>query len=542
MRMRSSPFDAEGHRSAMSPRSFPRLTIPAFAFVILGAACAAPRTPASAPIAAPPLEVRELTADAQVHHVLNRLAFGARPGDVSAVRTLRVDRWIALQLQPERIADRVADTVMRKYGTLQLRPRELARTYPAPAIVAAMNRQRGDTSGVDDRMAAARAREGYARIAAELQSARIARAVVTERQLEEVMVDFWLNHFSVFIGKGPMRYYIGEFERDAIRPNALGNFGELLADVARSPAMLFYLDNVQCVADSGRPTLAGAPQGRVRRGRARGMPPMPSNPSPQPRRRRGLNENYARELLELHTLGVDGGYTQADIIDVARAFTGWSIDDPRRGGEFVFRRAAHDAGPKLVLGTRMPAGQGIEDGEQVLDLLARHPSTARFIATKLAIRFVSDSPPPSVIDRAAETFTRTNGDIRETVRTIVTSPEFFSRAAYRSKVKSPFETVVSSLRALGAAPDTTARTAQLVARLGQPVYGRQSPDGWPEKGDAWMNTGAILSRINFGMALAAGRVPGVRLQRWAPYDSLRTAPAEQQVDAVVASLLGGDGS
>ena len=540
MTMRLPPFESEARRSTMSSGPLRRLTIPATAFAILaGVSCAAPRPPAAPSVPQPMVEPRELTADAQVHHALNRLAFGARPGDVAAVRTTGVDKWIARQLAPEQIPDRVADSVLRKYETLHLRPRDLMRAYPAPAIVAAMNRRRGDTIvSAEERVAATRAREGYARISAELQSARVARAVVTERQLQEVMVDFWLNHFSVFIGKGPMRYYIGEFEREAIRPNALGHFGELLTDVARSPAMLFYLDNVQSFADSGRPALAGGRQTRMRGGRRRPMTP-PASP-PQASRRRGLNENYARELLELHTLGVDGGYTQADIIDVARAFTGWSIDDPRRGGEFTFRRAAHDAGPKVVLGTQLPAGRGIEDGEQVLDLLARHPSTARFIATKLAIRFVSDSPPPSVIERAAATFTRTNGDIRETVRTIVTSPEFFSRAAYRSKVKSPFETVVSSLRALGAAADTTARTAQLVARLGQPLYGRQSPDGWPEKGDAWMNTGAILNRINFGMALAAGRIPGARLQRWAAYDSLRAAPAEQQVDAVVSLLLGGD--
>ena len=484
------------------------------------------------------MEVRELTADAQVHHVLSRLAFGAAPGDVARVRTMGVDTWIAWQLEPERIPDPATSSVLQRYRTLQLEPRDLVRAYPTPAIAAAMNRKSGDTATAEQRVAATRAREGYQRIAAELQSARVARALVTERQLEEVMVDFWLNHFSVFIGKGPMRYYIGAFERDAIRPNALGSFRELLGDVARSPAMLFYLDNVQSVADSGRRTLAGGRRGAVR-GQRRPMAPQSGQPA-QARRRRGLNENYARELLELHTVGVDGGYSQADIIDIARAFTGWSIEDPRRGGEFIFRPAVHDAGAKSVLGTGLAAGRGIEDGEQVLDLLARHPSTARFIAAKLAIRFVSDSPPPALVDRAAATFTRTNGDIRETVRTIVTSPEFFSRAAYRAKVKSPFETVVSSLRALGAAPDTTARTAQIVARLGQPLYGRQSPDGWPEKGDAWMNTGAILNRINFGMALAAGRVPGVRLQRWAAYDSLRSAPPERQVDAVIALLLGGD--
>jgi uncharacterized protein (DUF1800 family) len=533
-------FNAATGRVAMMAQQPQRLTSPKLALaMVLVAACATPRVPAPPPATPAAMEGRELTADAQVHHVLNRLAFGAAPGDVAEVRAMGVDKWIAWQLEPERIPDPAVAGAMKRYPTLQLQARELVRSYPTPAIAAARDRRAGDTTTAEQRVAATRAREGYQRIAAELQSARVTRALVTERQLEEVMVDFWLNHFSVFIGKGPMRYYIGEFEREAIRPNALGNFRELLGDVARSPAMLFYLDNVQSVADSGQPTpAAGRRRGAVRGQRER-MTPRPGQP-PQARRRRGLNENYARELLELHTLGVDGGYTQADIVDVARAFTGWSIDDPRRGGTFIFRAAVHDAGAKSVLGTRLAPGRGIADGEQVLDLLARHPSTARFIASKLAIRFVSDSPPPALVERAATTFTRTGGDIRETVRTIVTSPEFFSRAAYRAKVKSPFEAVVSSLRALGAAPDTTARTAQLVGRLGQPLYGRQSPDGWPEKGDAWMNTGAILNRINFGMAVAEGRIPGVRLQRWSAYDSLRTAPTERQVDAVVALLLGGD--
>ncbi|MFP5356736.1 MAG: DUF1800 domain-containing protein, partial [Gemmatimonadota bacterium] len=265
--------------------------------------------------------------------------------------------------------------------------------------------------------------------------------------------------------------------------------------------------------------------------------------APQARRPRGLNENYARELLELHTLGVDGGYTQQDIIEVARALTGWTIRPPRSGtSAFVFNGATHDAAEKVVLGTRLSAGRGIEDGEQVLDLVARHPSTARFIARKLAVRLVSDTPPAALVERAAATFQRTDGDIREVVRTIVTSPEFFSRANYRAKVKSPFEVVVSAARALGARPDTTAFTATVVGRLGQPIYGHQAPDGWPETGGEWMNTGAILQRINFGLTIAASRIPGARLSWWEPYARLHAAPRETQVDAVIDLLLGGEAS
>jgi uncharacterized protein (DUF1800 family) len=235
---------------------------------------------------------------------------------------------------------------------------------------------------------------------------------------------------------------------------------------------------------------------------------------------------------------VDGGYTQQDVIEVARALTGWTMN-PRQNAEFVFRPAIHDAGAKVVLGHPLPAGRGIEDGEEVLDILARDPHTAHFIARKLAVRFVSDDPPPALVERAARTFLKTDGDIRETVRTIVTSPEFFSRAAYRSKVKSPFELVASSLRALGARPDTSMRSAQMVAFLGQPVFGHRDPNGWPETGDAWMNSGAILNRINFGAALAAGRLPTASVTQWSEAERLRGAPRDEQVDAVVEAFLGG---
>jgi uncharacterized protein (DUF1800 family) len=285
--------------------------------------------------------------------------------------------------------------------------------------------------------------------------------------------------------------------------------------------MLFYLDQWQSAADSTHATLS--PQ---RRPRLRG---------------RGLNENYARELLELHTVGVDAGYTQQDVIEVARAFTGWTMN-PRLQAAFVFRPEIHDADRKTVLGHELPAGRGVEDGEAVLDLLARDPRTARFISRKLAIRFVSDDPPAALVERASAVFLRTDGDIREVVRAIVTSPEFFSRAAYRSKVKSPFELVASALRAVGAQADTSPRTAQAVALLGQPIYGHQAPNGWPETGESWMNTGAILNRINFGLALAANRLPNASVANWSDAERLRTATREAQVDAVIAAFLGGHAS
>ena len=496
---------------------------------------------------------RELTVDEQVQHVLSRLAFGARPGDFARVRAMGVDAWIAAQLSPDRIDDRAMDTVLARFPTLSRTTGELLRDYPRPAALLAQQRLRGDT--VMDRRDSVALRQVARRnrqFVGELLAARVARAVGSERQLQEVMTDFWLNHFSVFIGKGQIRYYLPAYERETIRPHALGKFRDLLGAVAHSPAMLYYLDNVQSVADSGRPTAAAGRdalrrrrlQGSVRRRSATMTEEQQRRPvALQARPPKGLNDNYARELLELHTLGVDGGYTQADIIDVARALTGWTIRPARLGEpDFVFNGASHDAGEKLVLGKKLKGGRGIEDGEAVLDLIARHPSTARFISRKLVVRFVSDSPPPALVDRAAETFRATDGDLREVVRTIVTSNEFFSRDAYRAKLKSPFEVVVSAARAVGAAPDTTPVSSQMIARLGAPIYGHQAPNGWPETGESWMNTGAILQRINFGLLVAGNRMPGARPRAWSAYDSLRSAPREVQVAAVIDAFLGAQAS
>jgi uncharacterized protein (DUF1800 family) len=494
--------------------------------------------------------IRELTTHEQAVHVLNRLGFGPRPGDVDRVARMGVDRWIDQQLHPERLPDRDTERLVRAYAALASSPAELMREYPPPQQVRQL--LRGDNMTRRDSQDLRRLQQQNRALAGQILSARVARAVVSERQLQEVMADFWHNHFTVFIGKGPqMRYYLPEYDRETIRPRVLGNFRDLLGAVARSPAMLVYLDNAQSVADSGRPTLGRGRGGRGFGVRAPGrrLPPAMRQRAEsvalqvQQRRPRGLNENYARELLELHTLGVDGGYTQQDVIEVARALTGWSIEPPRSGRSgFQFRPDAHDAGEKVVLGHRLPAGRGIEDGEAVLDIVARHPSTARHIAWKLAVRFVSDQPPPRLVERAAATFTRTNGDIREVLRTIVTSDEFFSRSAFRAKVKSPFEVTVSALRALGAEADTTPRTAAIVAYLGQPLFGHQAPNGWPETGEAWMNTGAILNRVNFGLAVAAGRMPGVSLRSWPPFEQLSRQPREMQVTGVIDALLGGQTS
>jgi uncharacterized protein (DUF1800 family) len=487
---------------------------------------------------------REQTADEQVNHVLSRLTFGARPGDAEAVRAMGVDRWIDLQLHPERIDDSKSDAYFSTLESYNTSAQELQRKYPPPnQLLQRLQAKGGAKLSSADSAELRQANAGPRMVLTEAQGGRIDRALVSERQLQEVMTDFWLNHFSVYIQKGPPeRYQLAHYESRVIRPNALGKFRVLLEAVAKSPAMLFYLDNWESQADSNRPRLTPLPgAGRGGLGRNyRGGLLTPQQQQQLARRRGGLNENYGRELLELHTLGVDGGYTQQDVINVARAFTGWTFPRPQQGGgEFGFNPQMHDAGQKVVLGHKLVAGRGIEDGEDVLDIVSRHPSTARYIAFKLARRFVSDTPPAALVERAAQTFRRTDGDIRAVVRTIVTSPEFFSHAAYRSKVKSPFEVVVSTLRALGAPPDGTPRTAMAVAALGEPIYGHQAPNGWPETGDQWLNTGAILSRINFGVAVAAGRIPGVSSTNWKGAESLRDAPIERQVDGVVDALLGG---
>jgi uncharacterized protein (DUF1800 family) len=508
-----------------------------------------------------PVGPREQTADQQVNHALSRLTFGPRPGDVEKVRQMGVDRWIAWQLQPERMDDSRTEGFFSAFEAYHTSASELQRKYPPPAQL--LNRLGGDRSKLSSADSAQLqvSQQGLRKVTTEIEAGRVARATLSERQLQEVMTDFWLNHFTVYIQKNPQeRYHIAEYENETIRPNALGKFRTLLEAVAKSPAMLIYLDNALSQADSNRPHLVAA---GGRGGRAGGRPAqqlpgrggrgglqLPPGSTPEMarqqlanRRPTGLNENYGRELLELHTLGVDGGYTQQDVINVARALTGWTVEPPQRGGGgFYFAPAMHDAGEKVVLGQTLKAGRGMEDGEQVLDIVSRHPSTARYISFKLARRFVSDVPPEALVDRAAATFRRTDGDIREVVRAIITSPEFFSRLAYKSKVKSPFEVVVSAMRALGAQPDSTPRAAQLVASLGEPIYGHQSPNGWPETGDQWMNTGAILNRINFGTLVAANRLPGASATNWAGAGNLRDAPLDKQVDGVIAAFLSGEAS
>ena len=503
-------------------------------------------------------DVRELPADQQIIQALNRLTFGAKPGDILEVRAIGLDKWIDQQLQPEKINDEAMNAFVRNYSALDENQNDLLKQYAEQQQQRRVaKRERADTTQpmTADEIAQMRQQQQMAnsrrQVVTQLQSSRVARAVASERQLQEVMTDFWENHFNIYAAKGaPESYYLVDFDQNVIRPHALGKFRDLLEAVSQSPAMLFYLDNARSMADSNRPTLRPEnarnqfprirPFGRPGVGIIMRAPRSAQQGQPQAQRQRpGLNENYGRELLELHTLGVDGGYTQQDVINVARAFTGWTLKPPAQGGGFIFRPQVHDAGEKVVLGHRLAAGRGQEDAEDVLDILAKSPATAHFISFKLARRFVSDSPSKALVDHAAQVYLKTDGDICEVLRSIITSPEFFSQRAFRSKVKSPFEVVVSAARALDAAPDSTPRSAQVIAYLGQPIFGHQAPNGWPETGESWMNTGAILNRINFGMAAAAGRLPGADIRALPALDTIRSAPREKQVDAVVAAVLNG---
>ena len=347
-------------------------------------------------------------------------------------------------------------------------------------------------------------------VTGELVQSKLLRAIYGERQLDEVMTDFWLNHFNVFIGKGADRYLLTGYERDVIRPHALGKFEDLLVATAQSPAMLFYLDNWLSVGPDS--DFANGIPKRTNNYNWR-RPPRPPRPVPTKQvkgRRSGLNENYGRELMELHTLGVNGGYTQRDVTEVARVLTGWTLKQPRQGGGFVFEERMHEPGEKRVLGHRIKSG-GEKEGREVLRILAHHPSTAKFISTKLAMRFVSDDPPPALVDRMAQTFLKKNGDISEVLKTMFRSPEFWAPESYRAKVKTPLEFVVSAVRASGAEVTDAMPLARQLQNLGMPLYGMQPPTGYSMKADTWVNSSALLGRMNFALALTAGKLKGVQV-------------------------------
>ncbi len=416
----------------------------------------------------------------------------AQPADSDQMQRRREERRLA-NLKTQELLDLPADKRMKEI--LQMSPEErrmLAATNKgakADALTEGMSPQQKET-------VEALSNPGQV-VVNELTQAKLVRAIYSERQLDEVMTDFWFNHFNVFINKGAARYLLTSYERDAIRPHVLGKFEDLLVATAKSPAMLFYLDNWLSVGPNSEIALGTAPRG-------------PGNRPRKGKRGSGLNENYGRELMELHTLSVNGGYSQQDVTEVAKVFTGWTLEQPKKGGDFHFEPAMHEPGDKIVLGHRIKENAE-KEGLEVLHLLAHNPKTAHFISQKLAMRFVSDNPPPALVDRMAQTFLKKDGDIREVLRTLFKSPEFWSPEAYRAKVKTPLEFVVSAARASGAEVDDARALVNTLNTMGMMPYGMMPPTGYSMKADVWVNSSALLGRMNFALGLAAGKIRGVKV-------------------------------
>ncbi len=547
---------------------------------------------------------KPLSDDQRIMHVLNRLGFGARPGDVEKVRAMGVQKYIDQQLNAALIDDTAAENKVKRLDVFGMSTAELFAKYPNPgALLRQLEGGRTAQARAADQMAAQPSKNGQpapaqldteamtqaeqrerrgkiqqlyakydlkpaAQIVPQVVANRVLRAVYSERQLQEVMVDFWQNHFNVYSQKAAVRWYIPSYERDVLRQNALGNFKDLVVGTGQHPAMLFFLDNFESVSPNVQ-TPAGNPgaqriQQMIQNGRPlplrarerlarqygvteaqldqrlkemKGKPPV----AQQQRARRGINENYARELMELHTLGVDGGYTQKDIVEVAKAFTGWTIADPRGyrraaaatiqgtenqrinrmqrqqgvpdevdSGEFYFNPRWHDSSPKTVLGQTINEG-GVKDGLKVIDILVAHPSTAKFIARKLAVKFVSDNPSEALVGRVASAFQKSKGDIKTTLKALFTDKEFFAPENYRAKIKSPIELAVSSIRTLGADTNASPAFVAMLNKLGEVPYGYQAPTGYPDTAEDWVNTGALLERLNFAVAIASNRIPGTRV-------------------------------
>ena len=596
-----------------------------------------------------------LDAQKRTVHALNRLTFGPRPGDVERVTEIGVDKWIELQLHPDKIDDSALEARLAPFRTLSMGTKEIVENFPPEQVIkqiadgkASMprdptkravyeaqlqryedkqerkqeavnsgsttvrstsetqgsvvaNKDSGtrDDSGktadpdqmqrreerrlanlktqelldlpADERMkeilrmspedqralATTKGAKADALIDGmspkqketlmalnnpeqvvvnELMQAKMLRAIYSERQLDEVMTDFWFNHFNIFINKGADRYLLTSYERDAIRPHVLGKFEDLLVATAKSPAMLFYLDNWLSVGPDSEIALGIAPH-RYGYG--------PSNRPRKGKQASGLNENYGRELMELHTLSVNSGYSQKDVTEVAKVFTGWTLEQPKKGGDFRFEPRMHEPGDKIVLG-HLIKSNGEQEGLEVLHLLAHNPKTAHFISQKLAMRFVSDNPPSALVDRMTQTFLKKDGDIREVLRTMFKSPEFWSPDAYRAKVKTPLEFVVSAVRASGAEVDDARALVGTLNNMGMALYGMMPPTGYSMKADVWVNSSALLGRMNFALGLASGKVKGVKVDSTnldmgtAAGTTVGTMDPQQALAALENSFLAGE--
>ncbi|GGH62581.1 uncharacterized protein (DUF1800 family) [Filimonas zeae] len=464
-----------------------------------------------------------LTEEQAAAHLLSRFTYGATPGQVEAVVKQGLEKWFEQQLEA-RLPDDSLQVLLQGNEALTLSNTEIVNTYPRNAQVQRMAIQdgfinkdsvnKGDQKAYRDMLQQYMQQKGLKPVQELTRlfiNQKVLRAAYTQNQLQEVLTSFWFNHFNVSFTKNDCEQYIPVYEREVIRPHALSRFEELLLATAKSPAMLTYLDNFNSTGAKEMPNGKG---GKKKAG--------------------GLNENYAREVMELHTLGVDGGYTQQDVTEAARVLTGWTLypmndyynkanrerlesANPaaleRRGvvhtGDFLFQPNRHDMGTKTVLGKQFAANGGYEEGVELLHMLAHHASTATFISRKLAVKFVSDNPPQSLIDKMAKTFIDKKGDIKQVLITMVNAPEFWSSDALREKTKSPFELAISAVRGLDARIHQPYQLYTWISRMGERIYYYQAPTGFPDKGTYWINTGSLLNRMNFGLALASGRVPGV---------------------------------
>ncbi len=517
-----------------------------------------------------------LTEEQKIAHLLSRTGFGARPGDIERVKKIGIDKYLDLQLHPDRIDDSGVAARLKPFESLDMNLAEINEKYPNPQVLARQlgfkgkNQQnnkaddKADNAPADEEKDKREQRQAImeyyrthdakpvAFLLQELQGQKIIRAIYSERQLQEVMTDFWFNHFNVFWPKAGVKSAATDYEMKAIRPHTLGKFKDLVMATAKSSAMMQYLDNFQSsapnmnlpMARNGRGQLGQGRPGRFQQGQMTDEQRQRLQQAQQQfaKRKPGINENYARELMELHTLGVDGGYTQKDVQEVARCFTGWTIERPLGGGkkapgEFMFRPVIHDGGEKLVLGQKIAAGGGLEDGEKVIEILAKNPSTAKFISTKLVHKFVSDNPPQALIDKVTGVYLKSDGDIREMLKTIFTAPEFYAPDTYRAKIKSPFELAVSAARAIGAETVNARQMAQFIAKMGQPLYLYQPPTGYPDRAEQWVNTGALLERLNFALALSANKIAGTNTDVNKVAGKVDANNQAQILDKAIAVLL-----
>ncbi|MDB5221775.1 MAG: hypothetical protein JWN83_442 [Chitinophagaceae bacterium] len=500
-----------------------------------------------------PYKKAGLTEREAAAHLLSRFSYGATPGQIDEVVNMGLEKWFEQQLDGS-LADDALNQRLSDYDALKLSNEQITNTFPRPAQVLRMAVQDGkidkDSVKLDKKeyrqQVQAYMQEKDLRPQQELFrqfiNQKVLRAAYSNNQLQEVLTDFWFNHFNVSITKNDCAQFIPNYERDVIRPNVFGKFENLLLATAKSPAMLLYLDNFSSSGENTNANLPGNQQ--LRKMMQQKQEQMTDSAQKNQlkklqnnKKAQGLNENYAREVMELHTLGVDGGYTQSDVTQAARVLTGWTIypfgdrgygnamkkvverigEDKltERGfvhdGDFLFAINRHDNKEKTVLGKTFASNGGYEEGVQLLKMLAHNPSTAKFISRKLAVRFVSDNPPQSLIDKMAKTFLEKDGDIKEVLITMTTSPEFWSKNVIREKTKSPFELAISAVRALNAEIKQPYQIFAWADKMGQKMYFYQAPTGFPDKGQYWINTGALLNRMNFGLAISSQRISGTKL-------------------------------